>query len=119
MPKRLKLKKVEKLVANLYDRMEYIIQKIPDHLYRILIVGGSGSGKTIALLNLVNHGPDIDKMYLDTKHPYKAKYQLLINKRESTGMIQKLLLNTQMIWMTFVKILKNTIQIKNENVNYN
>ena len=62
--------------------MEYIIQKIPDHLYRILIVGGSGSGKTIALLNLVNHGPDIDKMYLDTKHPYKAKYQLLINKRK-------------------------------------
>ena len=24
---------------------------IPDHLYRILIVGGSGSGKTNALLN--------------------------------------------------------------------
>ena len=115
----MKLKKVEKLVANLYDRMEYIIQKIPDHLYRILIVGGSGSEKTNALLNLVNHGPDIDKMYLDTKDPYKAKYQLLINQRESTGMIQKLLLNTQMIWVTFMKILKNTIQIKNENVNYN
>ena len=48
----------------------------------------------------------------------KAKYQLLINKRESKGlkylMIQKLLLNTQMIWTIFVKALKNKIQIKHE-----
>ena len=29
-------------------------------------------------------------------------------------MIQKLLLSTQMIWMIFIKTLKNTIQIKNE-----
>ena len=28
---------------------------IPDHPYRILIIGGSGSGKTNALLNLINH----------------------------------------------------------------
>ena len=27
-------------------------------------------------------------------------------------MIQKLLLNIQMIWMTFIRILKNTIKIK-------
>ena len=26
---------------------------VPDHLYRILIIGGSGSGKTNALLNLI------------------------------------------------------------------
>ena len=32
---------------------------IPDHLYRILIVGGSGSGKTNALLNLINNQPII------------------------------------------------------------
>ena len=32
--------------------------EIPDHPYRILIVGGSGSGKTNALLNLINHEPD-------------------------------------------------------------
>ena len=34
---------------------------IPDHRYRILIIGGSGSGKTNALFNLINNQPDIDK----------------------------------------------------------
>ena len=56
--------------------------EIPDHPYRILIVGGSGSGKTNALLNLINHEPDIDKIYLYAKDPHEAKYQLLINKRK-------------------------------------
>ena len=51
-----------------------------------MIIGGSGSAKTNALLNLINHEPDIDKIYLNTKDPYEAKYQLLINKRESTGL---------------------------------
>ena len=37
---------------------------ILDLPYRILIIGGSGSGKTNALLNLINNQPDIDKMYL-------------------------------------------------------
>ena len=55
---------------------------IPDHPYRILIVGGSGSGKTNALLNLINNQPDIDKIYLYAKDPYEAKYQYLTNKRE-------------------------------------
>ena len=36
---------------------------IPDHPYRI-IIGGSGSGKTNALLNLANNELDIDKIYL-------------------------------------------------------
>ena len=58
---------------------------IPDHPYRILIVGGSGSGKTNALLNLINNQPDIDKIYLYAKDPYEAKYQYLINKRETVG----------------------------------
>ena len=35
---------------------------IPDHPYRILIIGGSGSGKTNALLNLINNQPNIDKI---------------------------------------------------------
>ena len=59
---------------------------IPDHPYRILIIGGSGSGKANALLNLINNQPDIDKIYLYAKDPYEAKYQFLINKRESTGL---------------------------------
>ena len=56
------------------------------HPYRILIIGGSGSGKTIALLNLINNQPDIDKIYLYAKDPYETKYQFLINKTESTGL---------------------------------
>ena len=59
---------------------------IPDHPYRILIVGGSESGKTNALLNLINNQPDIDKIYLYAKDPYEDKYQFLINKRESRGL---------------------------------
>ena len=58
---------------------------IPDHSYRILIIGGSGSGKTNALLNLINNQPDIDKIYLYAKDPYEAKYQYLINKKERVG----------------------------------
>ena len=58
---------------------------IPHHPYWILIVGGSGSGKTKALLNLKENQPDIDKIYLYAKDPYEAKYQYLINKRESVG----------------------------------
>ena len=54
--------------------------------YRILIVGGSGSGKTNALLNLINNHPDIDKIYLYAKDPYEAKYQYLIKKREKVGL---------------------------------
>ena len=52
----------------------------------MLIIGGSGSRKTIALLNLINHELDIDKIYLYAKDLSEAKYQLLINKRESTGL---------------------------------
>ena len=59
---------------------------ILDHPYRILIVGGSGSEKTNALLNLINNQPDLDKIYLYAKDPYEAKYQYLINKREKGGL---------------------------------
>ena len=59
---------------------------IPNHPYRILITGGSGSGKTNALLNLINNQPDIDKIYLYTKDPYEAKCQYLINTREKVGL---------------------------------
>ena len=59
---------------------------IPDHPYKILIIGGSGSGKANALLNLIHNQQDIDKIYLHAKDPYEDKYNLLINKRESTGL---------------------------------
>ena len=59
---------------------------IPDHPYRILIVGGSGSGKTNLLLNLINNQSDIDKICLYAKDPYEAIYQYLINKREKVGL---------------------------------
>ena len=59
---------------------------IPDHPYRILIVGGSGSRKTNALLNLINNQPDINKINLYAKDPYEVRYQFLINKRESAGL---------------------------------
>ena len=36
---------------------------IPDHPYRIIIIGGSGSGKTNALINLINEQNDTDKIY--------------------------------------------------------
>ena len=40
---------------------------IPDHPYRILIIGGSGSEKTNALLNLINNQPDVNRIYLYAK----------------------------------------------------
>ena len=47
---------------------------IPDHPYRILIIGGSGSGKTNAFLNLIDNRLDIDKIYLYANNPYEDKY---------------------------------------------
>ena len=53
---------------------------IPDHPYKILIIGVLSSCKTNVLLNLIRHQrPDIDKIYLYVKDPFKSKYQLLIN----------------------------------------
>ena len=65
---------------------DHNLPQIPDHLYRILIIGSSGFGKKNSLFNLISHQPDIDKIYLYVKDPYEAKYQSLINKRESTGL---------------------------------
>ena len=59
---------------------------LPDHLCRILTIGGSGSGKTNASLNLINNQRGIDKIYLYAKDFYEAKYQHLINKRKKVGL---------------------------------
>ena len=89
---------------------------IPDHPYSLLIIGGSGSGKTNAQLNLINNQPDIDKIYLYAKDPYEDKYQFLIKKRENIGlkhlMILKLLSSILMICMMFTKILIIITMIK-------
>ena len=53
----------------------------------MLIIGGSGSGKTNTLLNLINNQPeDIDKIYRFAKDPYEAKYQYLISKCGKVGL---------------------------------
>ena len=61
---------------------------IPDHPYRVLIIGGSGSGKTNTLLNLIKERDSdnlIDKIYLYAKGLNEPKYQFLIKKREDVG----------------------------------
>ena len=51
---------------------------IPDHPYRIIIIGGSGSGKTNALINLINEQNDIDKNCLYARDLSEPKYEYLI-----------------------------------------
>ena len=61
---------------------------ITNHPYRILIIGGSGSGKTNVLLNLIKEQDSynlIDKTYLHAKDLNEPKYQFLIKKREDVG----------------------------------
>ena len=55
---------------------------IPDHPYRILIIGGSGSCKTNVLLNLIKEHDDIDKIYLYAKDLSEPKYEFLIKKHK-------------------------------------
>ena len=64
-----------------YDKWPYI----PDHLYKILITGGSGSGKTNALLNLIKEQDDIDKNIFYAKDLSEPKYEFLIKKHENAG----------------------------------
>ena len=50
--------------------------------YWILIEGSSGSGKTNVLLNVIDHQPDIDKLF----EPYESIYQFVINKRQDVAL---------------------------------
>ena len=58
---------------------------IPDHPHRILIIGGSGSEKTNALLNLIKEQDGIDKIYLYSKNLSEPKYEFLIKKHRYAG----------------------------------
>ena len=51
----------------------------------MLIIGGSGSRTTNALLNLVKEQDDVDKIYLYAKDLSDPKYEFLIKKREDVG----------------------------------
>ena len=55
---------------------------IPDHPYRIIIIGSSGSRKTNALINLINEQNDIDKAYLYARDLNEPKYEYLTKRRE-------------------------------------
>ena len=85
---------------------------VSDHPYRILTMGGSGSGKTNVLLNLIENQSDIDKIYLCAKDPYEAKYQYLINIREKVSLKRfndpKVFLSIRITCAMFTKILMNT-----------
>ena len=49
----------------------------------MLIIGGSASGKTNVLLNLIKHQEaDIENNYLYVKHPFESRYQLFITGRK-------------------------------------
>ena len=63
------------------EKWPYIL----DHPYRILIIDGSGSGKTNTLLNLINEQHDIDKIYLYARDLNEPKYEILIKKRKDAG----------------------------------
>ena len=58
---------------------------VSDHPYRILIIGGSGSGKIKTLLNLINEQNDIDKINLYARDLNEPKYNVLIKKHKNAG----------------------------------
>ena len=49
------------------------------------MIGGSGSGKTDALLNLISEQDDIDKIYLYAKDLSEPKNEFLVKKRRHGG----------------------------------
>ena len=60
--------------------------QILNNPYRMLIIGGSGSGKANSLFNLISHQSDVNKTYLYAKDAFEGKYRLLISKEESKGL---------------------------------
>ena len=58
---------------------------IPNHPYRIIVIGGSGSGKTNALINLINEQNGIDKIYLYARDLSEPKHEYMIKTPEDAG----------------------------------
>ena len=83
---------------------------IPDHPYRIIIIGGSGSGKINTLINLIHEQNDINKIYLHARDLNEPKYEYLIKKHEDAGI--KLVNNPN----AFIECL-NTMDDVYENIN--
>ena len=77
-----------------------------------MITGGSGSGKTNALLNLIKEQDDVDKLYFNAKDLSKPKYEFLIKTCQDTGTkhFSDPNLCVQIQWMTFIRILMITTQ---------
>ena len=63
------------------EKRSYVL----DHPYRIIIIGGSGSEKTNALINLINEQNNIENIYLHARDLSKPKYEYLIKKCEDAG----------------------------------
>ena len=57
--------------------------EIPDHSYKVLIIGGSESEKTNALISLISEQNNISKIYVYAKDLSEPKYEYLIKKREN------------------------------------
>ena len=81
---------------------------VPDHLYRIIIIGGSGSGKTNALINLIHEQNNIDKIYLNARDLSEPKYEYMHLNNPN------ILSSVQIQWMMFTIILMITIQSEKE-----
>ena len=52
---------------------------MPNHPFRMLMIGGSGSGKTNILMNMIVRYLDFDKIFIYTKHLDQDKYKWLQN----------------------------------------
>ena len=90
---------------------------IPDHPYRILIIGGSGWGKTNTLLNLMKEQDDIYKIYwyakdLNPSMNFWSKSAKMLE--QNILKIQMHLWSVQIEWMTFISILMTTSQAEKE-----
>ena len=90
MKKRTEKQKKKSLALITFQKTSWNIipnwQNNPDNPYRILIIGGSGSGKSSTLFNLISQEIDIDEICLYAKDPYESKNQLLYNKRKNSSL---------------------------------